>query len=55
VPGYRSAGDDGSPEAKLTVVIEAASLSGAELDAYCRQKGLYPEQVQRWKDACTRA
>jgi transposase-like protein len=52
VPGYRNAGDDGSPESKLAVVIETASLSEAELSAYCRQKGLYPEQVQRWKEAC---
>jgi transposase-like protein len=52
VPGYRNAGDDGSPEAKLAVVIETASMSEAELGAYCRQKGLYPEQVQRWKEAC---
>jgi hypothetical protein len=27
-------------------------MSEAELGAYCRQKGLYPEQVQRWKEAC---
>jgi transposase-like protein len=52
VPGYRNAGDDWSPDAKLAVVIETASMSEAELGAYCRQKGLYPEQVQRWKEAC---
>jgi len=27
-------------------------MSEAELGACCRQKGLYPEQVQRWKEAC---
>jgi hypothetical protein len=52
MPSYRNAGNDGSPEDKLAAVIETASLSEAEPDAYCRQKGLYPEQVQRWKDAC---
>jgi transposase-like protein len=52
VPGYRNAGDDWSPDAKLAVVIETASMSEAELSAYCREKGLYPEQVQRWKEAC---
>jgi transposase-like protein len=52
VPGYRNAGDDWSPDAKLAVVIETASMSEAELGAYCRQKGLYSEQVQRWKEAC---
>jgi len=46
VPSYRNHGDDGSPEAKLAVVIETASMSEAEpeLSAYCRQKGLYSEQ-----------
>ena len=52
MPGNRSIGDDWSPEAKLAVVIETASMSEAELGAYCRQRGLYPEQVQRWKEAC---
>jgi len=51
VLGYRNAGDDWSPDAKLAVVIETASMSEAELGAYCRQKGLYSEQVQRWKEA----
>ncbi len=52
VPGNRNTGEDWSPEAKLAVVIETAAMSEAELGAYCREKGLYPEQVQRWKDAC---
>lgn len=52
VPGNRNTGEDWSPEAKLAVVIETAAMSEAELGAYCREKGLYPEQVQRWKEAC---
>ena len=52
VPGNRHTGDAWSPEAKLAVVVETASMSEAELSAYCREKGLYPEQVQRWKEAC---
>jgi transposase-like protein len=47
VPGNRNTGEDWSPEAKLAVVVEMASMSEAELSAYCRQKGLYPERVQR--------
>ena len=27
-------------------------LSESELSQYCREKGLYPEQVQRWKQEC---
>lgn len=52
VPGNRNTGEDWSPEAKLAVVIETAAMSEAELGAYCREKGLYPELVQRWKEAC---
>ncbi|SFR51038.1 Transposase [Marinobacter daqiaonensis] len=51
VPGNRTTGEDWSPEAKLAVVAETASMSEAELIGYCREKGLYPEQVQRWKEA----
>ena len=52
VPGSRSAKDDWSAHAKLAVIIETASLSEIELSAYCREKGLYPEQVQHWKASC---
>jgi len=52
VPGKRKTGDEWSADAKLAVVIETAPLSETELGAYCREKGVYPEQVQRWKDAC---
>lgn len=52
VPGNRNNGDDWSPEAKLAAVIETAPMPEAELSAYCREKGLYPEQIQRWKAGC---
>lgn len=51
VPGSRSAKDDWAAHAKLAVIIETASLSEVELSAYCREKGLYPEQIQGWKEA----
>lgn len=52
MPGNRKTGDDWSADAKLAVVIETTPLSETELGVYCREKGLYPEQVQRWKEAC---
>ena len=52
VPGYTPGDSEWSPDAKLAVVIETATLSEAELGAYCREKGLYPEQIQQWKAAC---
>jgi transposase-like protein len=36
---------------KFTVVLETAGLNATELSAYCRERGLYPEQVQRWRQA----
>ncbi len=27
-------------------------MTEAEFSAYCRQKGLYPEQVEGWRQAC---
>lgn len=40
------------PEAKVAAVIETAVLSEIEVNEYCRNKGLYPEQIQAWKQAC---
>lgn len=37
------------------IVLEAAAMSEIELSEYCRTKGLYPEQVKAWKDACVQA
>ena len=50
VPGSKAKSDQWSAEAKLATVIETAALSEEELSQYCREKGLYPEQVRRWKE-----
>jgi transposase len=44
-----SAGD------KFTVVIETAGLNDTEFGAYCRERGLFPEQVARWRQAASDA
>jgi transposase len=36
---------------KFTVLMETAGLNATELSAYCRERGLYPEQVERWRQA----
>jgi transposase-like protein len=36
---------------KFTVVLETAGLNSTELAAYCRERGLFPEQVDRWRQA----
>jgi transposase-like protein len=40
---------------KFSVVVETASLNEVELSAYCRRKGLYPEQVSAWRESCLQA
>jgi transposase len=47
-----SSSDKWSSEEKFSVVLETAALSTVELSEYCRAKGLYPEQVNAWKQAC---
>ena len=36
---------------KFTLVLETAGLNATELSAYCRERGLFPEQVDRWRKA----
>ena len=52
VPRKEKAGQELSAEAKFAVVVETAPLSEVELSRYCREKGLYPEQVKAWRQAC---
>jgi len=34
---------------KFSVVLESAGLNATERSAYCRERGLFPEQVKRWR------
>jgi len=52
VPGSGKISDHWSAEAKFAVVVETAAMNEAELSEYCREKGLYPNQVKEWKVAC---
>ena len=40
---------------KFAAVMETAALNEADLSAYCRERGLYPEQIQQWREACEQA
>ena len=40
---------------KFAAVIETAAMNESELGEYCRQRGLYPEQLRVWREACERA
>jgi transposase-like protein len=53
------AGDQGvqgwSSRDKFAAVVETAAMNAEEVAAYCRQRGLYPEQLQRWRHDCEQA
>jgi transposase-like protein len=40
---------------KFSAVIETAGMNETELAEYCRKKGIYPEQVVQWRQACESA
>jgi len=52
VPGKSATNNQWSAEAKLAFIIETSSLSETEISQYCREKGLYPEQITQWKQEC---
>ena len=50
VPGPKpNHADEWSAEAKFATIIETASMTEEQLSEYCRSKGLYPDQISRWK------
>ena len=51
-----NAGPEGwTSEDKLAAVIETARFNAVELGEYCRRRGIYPEQLAVWREACARA
>jgi len=40
---------------KFAAVLETAAMNEAALSAYCRERGLYPQQIQQWREACEQA
>lgn len=50
VPADPSNPENWSGIDKLAVINETASFNQQELSEYCRKKGLYVEQILRWKD-----
>jgi transposase len=44
-----------SGEEKLAILVETAPMNAHELGAYCRGKGLYPQQLDAWRADFVRA
>lgn len=55
VPGNGKTSDQWSSADKFNAVMETAPLSEVEVSQYCRIKGIYPEQIQQWREACQNA
>ena len=51
VPAKKSRPDQWDTKTKLAVIIQTASMNEAERSSYCREHGLYPEQLDAWKAA----
>jgi transposase len=51
VPASEKEAECWTAAAKLKVVLKTDRLHATELSAYCRERGLYPEQVERWRQA----
>jgi transposase-like protein len=51
VPASEKEPEGWSTSDKFTVVLETAGLNATEFSAYCRERGLFPEQVNRWRQA----
>ena len=47
--------DNRSSRDKFAAVLETAALNETDIAAYCRQRGLLPEQIRAWRAACEEA
>lgn len=55
---YPDAGDGcngWSARDKFAAVVETAPMNEVERSAYCRTRGVYPEQLAAWRRACEQA
>lgn len=54
-PGANKSTSKWASEDKFHIVLETSPLTEEELAAYCRKKGVYPEEVKKWKEQCKKA
>lgn len=55
LPSRSTQPDQWTSQEKFQIVLETAPMNEAEVSTYCRERGLYPEQVEAWRDACMNA
>ena len=54
LPGSHS-GSKWSSRDKFTAVLETSSMNQEGISRYCREKGMYPDEVKQWRMACENA
>jgi hypothetical protein len=47
--------DKWSSSDKFAAVLESAALNETRLAEYCRKRGVYPQQIKAWREACEQA
>ncbi|EGU34043.1 transposase [Vibrio scophthalmi] len=52
VPNSHTPSEHWSAQTKLAIVAATFSMTENELSQYCRENGLYPEEVQQWRSEC---
>jgi transposase-like protein len=44
-----------SSEDKFNIVLQTAAMNEEERNGFCRTQGIFPEQIEIWRDACLSA
>lgn len=51
-PNTNTSSEQWSAQTKLAIVAETYTMTENELSQYCREKGLFLEQIQNWRSEC---
>lgn len=55
LPNAAPTPDGWSSQEKFLAVLETAVMTEEDRAEYCRRRGLYPEQIDRWRASCEQA
>ncbi len=55
MPSHDDSPEQWSATDKFNAVLQTAIMSEGQIAEFCRTQGLYPEQIERWKQACQSA
>ncbi len=51
-PLKENSSENWQSDVKFSMIIATAGMNGHELSEYCRQHGVYPDQINHWKQSC---